>query len=356
MLPFRGRDVKLSRSWSAEGGAGSPSDDGPMNGGRSSHAIRLDVVTPDAYVRDVLPHSSPQWAGARTFDEYVAEFRATASSAWGKRRFRTLGLRVGGVLVASCKRYDRMLRCDERSYKAAGIGAVFTPDALRGRGYATALIGAVLDAERDAGTDLAYLYSDIHPAFYERLGFVALPSRTIALRADALPAERIEIAALGDADTAAMRRLLGALDARRPFAFVRTPLDWEWQRLHAASQEHAAPLLRLGVRRGRALLAYVIGRRVPAADAFVVDEFAFAGDDARLIAPLLRAGAGDLRTVRGWLPPAVARDALPRGAVRARKDAIAMVLPLSARFRAAFRARAAERRESADPCWSTDHI
>ena len=98
--------------------------------------------------------------------------------------------------------------------------------------------------------------------------------------------------------------------------------------------------MRLGVRRGRALAAYVIGRRIPAADAFAVDEFAFARDeDAALIAPLLRAGAGDLRTVRGWLPPAVARDALPRGAVRARKDAIAMVLPLSAPFRAAFRQR-----------------
>jgi predicted N-acetyltransferase YhbS len=308
-------------------------------------------------VRDVLPHSSALWAGARSFGEYVSEFLATASSGWGKRRFRTLGLRVGGELVASCKRYERALRCGERAYRAAGIGAVFTPDGLRGRGYATALLGAFLDAEREAGTDLAYLFSDIHPAFYEGLGFVALPSRTIALRAAALSAERIEVAVLGDADAAAVRRVFGALDARRPFAFARAPLDWEWQRLRAASREHAAQLVRLGVRRGRALAAYVSGRRIPAADAFAVDELAFArDDDAGLIAPLLRAGAGDLRTVRGWLPPAVARDALPRGAVRARKDAIAMVLPLSAPFRAAFRARAADQFRNADPCWSTDHI
>jgi hypothetical protein len=33
-----------------------------------------------------------------------------------------------------------------------------------------------------------------------------------------------------------------------------------------------------------------------------------------------------------------------------------MILPLSAGFRAAFRARATDRRENADPCWSTDHI
>ena len=328
-----------------------------MTGGRSGLAIRLDVVAPDDYVRDVLPHSSALWAGARSFGEYVSEFLATANSGWGKRRFRTLGLRIGGELVASCKRYERALRCGERTYRAAGIGAVFTPDGLRGRGYATALLGAFLDAEREAGTDLAYLFSDIHPAFYEGLGFVALPSRTIALRAAALSAERIEVAVLCDADATAARRVFGALDARRPFAFARTPLDWEWQHLRAASREHAAQLVRLGVRRGRALAAYVSGRRIPAADAFAVDELAFArDDDAGLIAPLLRAGAGDLRTVRGWLPPAVARDALPRGAVRARKDAIAMVLPLSAPFRAAFRARAADQFRHADSCWSTDHI
>ena len=116
-------------------------------------------------------------------------------------------------------------------------------------------------------------------------------------------------------------------------------------------------MLRLGVRRGRALAAYVTGRRIPAADAFVLDELAFARDeDARCIAPLLRAAAGDLRTIRGWLPPAVAREALPRGAVRARTDAIAMLLPLSAAFRTAFRASHTERRDNADPCWSTDHI
>jgi GNAT superfamily N-acetyltransferase len=319
--------------------------------------LRLDVVAPDDYVRQVLPLSGTLWAGARTFDEYVAEFRATAGSGWGKRRFRTVGLRVGGALVASCKRYERELRCGERTYRAAGIGAVFTPEELRGRGYATALIAAFLDAERDAGTDLAYLFSDLHPAFYARLGFVALPSRTIALRADTLPADRIEVAVLSGDDAPAVRRVFDALDTRRPFAFARRPLDWEWQRLRAASGERAAQLIRLGVRRGRSLGAYVAGRRIPAADAFVLEELAFAReDDARYVAPLLRAGAGDLRTIRGWLPPAVAREALPRGAVRPRTSAITMLVPLSARFRTAFRARETARRESADPCWNTDHI
>jgi len=318
--------------------------------------IRVAVLAPDEYARAVLPRSHELWAGARTFDEYVHEFEASAASAWGRRRFRTMGLRVDGEIVASCKRYERLLRCGERQYRAAGIGAVFTPPELRGRGYATALLGALLDAERAAGTDLAYLFSDIHPAFYERLGFRALRSRTISLRADALPAHRVEVVALDDADAGAVRRVFDALDARRAFAFARTPLDWEWQRMRARSREDRAGPIRLGVRRSRGLAAYVAGRRVPAGDAFVLDEFAFArDDDGALIAPLVRAAAGDLRTVRGWLPPAVARDALPRGAVRPRRDAIAMVLPLGRAFRAAFH-RAVPEHSEADPCWSTDHI
>ncbi len=319
--------------------------------------IRVSAIPPDEYVRVVLPRSRELWAGARTFEQYVQEFEAAAASPWGKRRFRTIGLRVDGTLVASCKRYDRVLRCGERRFRAAGIGAVFTPPELRGRGYATALLGALLDAERDDGTDLAYLFSDIHPAFYERLGFVALPSRAIAVRAGALSPERLAIAVLGDGDASAMRRVFDALDARRPFAFARTALDWDWQRLRAASCEHAGGVVRLGVRRGRALAAYVTGRRVPAADAFVIDEFAFARDDDRaLIGPLLRAAGGDLRTVRGWLPPAIARDALPRGAVRARRDAIAMAVALSPAFRAALRSPALGARTDADPYWSTDHV
>jgi GNAT superfamily N-acetyltransferase len=315
--------------------------------------LALATLPPEDYVRDVLPRSRDLWAGRRSFEEYVAEFRATVASGWGRRRFRTVGLRVDGVLAASCKRYARVLRCGERSFSAAGIGAVFTPEELRGRGYATALLGAFLDSERAAGTDLAYLFSDIHPAFYERLGFVPLPSRTMTLRADALPSERIDVVPLGETDAGAVRRCFDALDARRPFAFARTPLDWEWQRLRADSREHAGQLVRLGVRRARGLAAYVLGRRVPAADAFVVDEYAYArADDARLVAPLLRAAAGDLRKVQGWLPPAPARGALPAGAIRRRGDAIAMAIPLSAPLRAALGAVPRD----GDPCWSTDHV
>ncbi len=318
--------------------------------------IDFVTVSTDDYITDVMPHTASLWAGTRSIDTYVADYRTLATSGYGKRRLRTVGLRIDGVLVASCKRYARGFRVADRVYTSVGIGAVFTPAPFRGRGYATAMLGAMLDAERAAGTDLAYLFSDIRPAFYAALGFEKLPSRAIVLRADSLPRERVPIATIDDITD--IRGVFDALDERRPFGFARTPLDWEFVRMRAAIHAHAdAPLL-LGTRRGKSVSAYVAGRRVPSLDTFVLDEFAFRRpSDAAMIGPLLRAAAGDLRKITGWVPPDIARAELPRGAVRARKDAITMILPLSSAFRTSWTAIAATVNKAAsDPVWSADHV
>ena len=57
----------------------------------------------------------------------------------------------------------------------AGIGAVFTPEAQRGRGHATRLVEMLLERERAAGALLAGLFSEIGSQFYERLGFRIVP-------------------------------------------------------------------------------------------------------------------------------------------------------------------------------------
>lgn len=320
--------------------------------------MQLVTIATADYARDVLPHSSSLWAGSRSLQEYVADFHAVAGSAYGRRRFRTIGLRVDGTVVVSCKRYEREFRCGDRSLRAVGIGALFTPQELRGRGYASALIGTLLDTERDAGTDVAYLFSDIAPTFYERLGFVALPSRSISLRADALPGTRLEIKAVEDADWASIRRCFETLENRRPFAFKRTPLIWEWLRTTARSRRTEGQHVALIVRNARVASAYVLGRRVPKLDAFVLDEFGYTGDEGfDAVAPLVRSAAGDLRRVTGWLPPDIARSAIPRGAVKKRKNAVTMIVPLSQPARATWRRQAVTiLADDADRCWSTDHI
>ena len=321
--------------------------------------VTLEHVTVDAYVRDVLPHSFALWGSGRVFDTYVQDLRAMAATTYAKRRPFLLGLRDGATLVATCKTYDRELRYGDRALRATGIGAVFTPPAVRGRGYATVMLGALLDAERNAGRDIAFLYSDIHPTYYEKLGFVALPSRLISLRAESLDGAPVGARPIEEGDWTGIRRCFERLDAERPWSLRRTPLVWNWMRGRwRASPQAGAQNVALAVRAGRTIVAYAIGRRALARDAFVLDDFAFDGETGRALVPaLLRAAVGDLRRVNGWLPPPGARDALGRGSVRARKDAILMIAPLSSLGRAWWKANRDEILVGrADATWSADHV
>ena len=321
--------------------------------------VKLEPVGIEDYVREVLPETFEIWSDGRDFERYVADFRAVASSTYGRRRSFTVGVREGGALVSSCKNYDREVRWNAMALRATGIGAVFTPPSLRGHGFASVLLGALLDAERDAGRDLAFLFSDIHPAYYEKLGFFRLPSRLFTLRADSLDGTPAGAHALDAADWPGVRRCFEALDGERTWSFRRTPLVWDWMRGRwNAPTAVGTQSVQLVVKRSRSVIAYAIGRRVLPDDTFVVDDYAFDGEPGRAILPaLLRAGAGDLRRVGGWLPPTRARDVLPRGSVRARKDAIFMVAPLSGLGRAWWaEARAAALGSRADPVWSSDHV
>ncbi|MFT2020008.1 GNAT family N-acetyltransferase [Streptomyces sp. 796.1] len=70
------------------------------------------------------------------------------------------------------------------------IGGVYTPDALRGRGYASALVAAVSAAARSAGAAHVLLFTDLaNPttnALYPRLGYLAVEDR-VALAWETAP-------------------------------------------------------------------------------------------------------------------------------------------------------------------------
>ena len=317
----------------------------------------LAPIAPDDYVASVLPETHALWGARRDFERYAADFRVTAATASPRRPF-TVGLRTGERILASCKRYERELRWENKTLRASGLGAVFTSPELRGRGYASAMLGALLDEERSVGRDLAFLFSDIHPAFYERLGFIRVPSRLITLRAGSLDGSHSGAIPLEEHDWAGVRRCFDALDLQRPWSLKRTPLVWVRMRSvwKAPPPPHTQPV-HLVVKNGRRVIAYVLARRVLADDALVVDDFGFNDEGRMRIPSLLRAAAGDLARIAGWLPPPVARDALPRGAVRPRRSAIAMVLPLSSAGGAWWQAFGeAVRGARADPFWSADHV
>jgi len=319
--------------------------------------MRLREISPEAYARNVLPLTASLWAGRRSAEQYVAQTLELARSAYGRRHHRTVGLYDGHRLVASFKRYERTLHHASRRLRAIGFGAVFTPLDYRGRGYASFMLASALDRARKEGYDVAYLFSDIHPQFYAALGFRAFPSRELFLRADDLPFGRLRLAPLTPEDWAAVRRCFERGEMRRPAGFVRSPSLWQWieLRMRYGSEHRIGHETNLVVHGGRRLRAYVLGVRVAQRDTYRVDEFGFADDRAAAVVPsLLRAAAGDLRRIAGWLPPDGARHALPKGITRKRNGALLMMAPLSRDGERLL--EAIYERSTTDFCWATDHI
>lgn len=315
--------------------------------------VALREITPEAYAKNVLPMTSELWSDGRDFSTYAAQTLEVARSAYGKKSYKTIGLFEGRQLLASMKRYERTLFAGTQ-LSALGIGAVFTPPDFRGRGYASHMIASAMDAAKAAGFDVAYLFSDIHPAFYSALGFTELSSRSISLRADDLVAPRVRATPVETADWPSLRRCFDA-SAEPPY-MERTPTVWNWIRLRLRQWEQGeGQSVNLVVRRNRAVSAYVFGKRIPQRDAFVVDEFGYATEGAKAdVLGLLRAGAGDLRRIAGWLPPRGAREVLPRGSVKKRDRAILMAAPLSIPGKKFV--ELATHKSSSDLLWSTDHI
>jgi Acetyltransferase (GNAT) domain len=318
--------------------------------------MNLKTIDFETYAADVLPLSAELWGNGRSHASYVEQVGEIARCGYGRRHYRTVGLYEGKDLLASFKRYERTLRAGSQRLRATGVGAVFTAPPLRGRGYASAMLAMELDRSLADGIDFAFLFSDIRPEFYAALGFVALPSRSMSLRADTLPTTRVEVARLDPRDWVGVARCFDLGERHRTWAFVRTPLVWEWLRLRMRQgSEHPDSVeTNLVVRRGRAIAAYVLGARAPQHDAYILDEFGFADAEAAALIPaLLRSAAGDLQRVTGWLPVESTRDVLPRASVRKRSTAVLMVAPLSAAAKRWVKQAAVAK---FDGVWSTDHI
>jgi GNAT superfamily N-acetyltransferase len=136
----------------------------------------FQVLPPDGALHEqALDHTFPHWNDSLTREQYGRYNRAQLRTDWGVKHLRRVGLVDGSNLLASAKQYRVRVRVDGRTVDTIGIGAVFTPPALRGRGYAAALIEHIVEAGRANGASMAMLFSEITPRYYERLGFSIVP-------------------------------------------------------------------------------------------------------------------------------------------------------------------------------------
>ena len=165
-----------------------------------------------ALLEELFDQTYPLWGEGLSRRAYAQWNTAQEQTEWGRTHLRRLALVDNGRVLASAKRYDLTLVIDGRHVPTVGVGAVFTPVSMRGRGYARAIIDALVDTARGDGAELALLFSEIGAAYYQRLGFTVVPVETadlMVLEKDGAPAMLVRAGEAADAEQVA------AIHARR---------------------------------------------------------------------------------------------------------------------------------------------
>ena len=143
-------------------------------------AILVDADGP--ILERILDDTYPTWGDGLTRSAYGRFYAAQVGLPWSRGRLRRLALVDEGEVLASTKWYVIDAVLDGTPMKVCGIGAVFTSPASRKRGAARDLIEQVLARAAAEGADLALLFSEIGSDYYEKLGFVAIPTTDKQLR------------------------------------------------------------------------------------------------------------------------------------------------------------------------------
>lgn len=135
-------------------------------------------------LEQVLSDSHSLWGDGLPRGNYGKAWAAQLKTPWGQQHLDRVALVDGPHVLASAKRYDFSMRFDGRIRRVLGIGALFTAPAHRGRGCARELVTRILDTAVTEGQEFAMLFSEIEPAFYERLDFVPVPLLESTLEID----------------------------------------------------------------------------------------------------------------------------------------------------------------------------
>jgi len=143
-----------------------------------AHLVEAEGATLERIVDDTYN----TWHDGLTRPAYGRLNAALAATPWGRAHLRRLALVEGDEVIASAKLYAFDAVLDGRPIAVAGIGAVFTSPARRGRGVARDLVERMLERAATDGADLALLFSEIGPDYYARLGFGAIVTTDHQLR------------------------------------------------------------------------------------------------------------------------------------------------------------------------------
>src|SRR5262245_17085573 len=116
------------------------------------------AIVEGPYLQQVLDHSYPVWHDGLSRAAYGRYFAGQLATPWGRAHLRRVALVDRGEVLASAKLYTLDASLDGRALRIAGIGALFTAPADRGRGHARALVERLLERSADEGATVALLF------------------------------------------------------------------------------------------------------------------------------------------------------------------------------------------------------
>jgi predicted N-acetyltransferase YhbS len=142
-----------------------------------------DLVAVSAdQLESILDATHTIWHDDLTRPAYSRLYAAHVAAPWGRRGLTRWALVDRGDVVASAKIYLFDAVFEGRAVRVAGVGAVFTQPAHRGRGAARELMARLLEKVAAEGADVALLFSEIGADYYARLGFTAVPLDDLSIR------------------------------------------------------------------------------------------------------------------------------------------------------------------------------
>lgn len=210
------------------------------------------------YLQQILHDSHPLWGEGLSPGAYARFWEAQLGTLWGAAHLDRVASVRGDRVVASAKRYDLSARIDGRIRRVLGIGAVFTQPEYRGRGAAHELMQRLLETAVAEGYEFAALFSEIDPAFYERLGFVPVPlveSRLVVRPRDGSPAMLVR--AGDDRDIPA----IAEISARRTRPSVPSASSAASASVPSAAGASASSAARLALDRSDDFIRFGIAKR-----------------------------------------------------------------------------------------------
>lgn len=192
---------------------------------------RLSIAREDQ-VRALSDQTHALWGGGLDAGSYLDLWLELCGTPWVQKYVTYWVLEdANGNVRSSLKLYRPLLRWAGGLSRTLLLGGIFTPAALRRRGYARELIERVVeDADHD-GVRAALLFSDIGTRYYRNLEFHELDADEHWMRIPpGLPHVSGEIS-LRPLENEDLDRLVEAhrgYTNRRPFSIVRDTEHWEF--------------------------------------------------------------------------------------------------------------------------------